>query len=182
MSATAPRWRPGPRTARKRALALHADHRAPRGPGPERRGAQAAGRPLCVTGLRARPAGSGQADSESAKKAAAVNPACPPPGGSPPPALTLGLHAYFQPTPAREGLPELVSPAPSGGPPGKPGASQGVQGPATESGRSFSDPVSRHGPELGRGARTPHTGLQRGSTEGPLNKQDERCFPAAPSQ
>lgn len=88
----------------------------------------------------------------------------------------------------REGLPELVSSAPSGGPPRKPGASPGVQGPATELGRIFSDPVmSRHGPGLGQGGKDPAHGSARGSTSssvlqgGPLNKQNVSCFPAAPS-
>lgn len=141
---------------------MHADHRAPCGPGLQRRGAQAAGRPPCVTGLCARSKGSGRwANSRSAKKAAAESPAPPLPGGSPPPALSQGLQAYFQPAPAREGLPELVSPAPSGGPPGKPGASQRVQGPATESGRT-SVTLSRHGPGLGQGGKDPAHGSAEG--------------------
>lgn len=64
----------------------------------------------------------------------------------------------FQPAPGQGGPPELVSSAPSGGPPRKPGASPGVQGPATELGRIFIDPVmSRHGPWLGQGGKGPRT-------------------------
>lgn len=164
---------------------MHADHRAPCGPGLERRGAQAAGGLPChglarqAQGLRP------GANSRSAKKAAAVSPAPPLPGGSPPPALTLGLHAYFQPAPAREGLPELVSPAPSGGHRESQAPPRGFKG----------QPQSREGasmtprPWAGPGGQGPRTRVCRGappavpccrsSMEGPLNKQDERCFPVA---
>lgn len=125
----------------KRAMASHTDHRAPRRPGQERRGAQEA--KAAWAGLHVSRAHAPGPWARVGRLGLVPRPRQPsrrrsepgPSRGSPPPALN------FQHAPAREGLPELVSPAPSGGPAGKPGASSGVQGPVTESGRIFSDPV-----------------------------------------
>ena len=173
--------RPGPRTARKRALASHADRRAPRRPGPECRAARGAQEAKAAwAGLHVSRAHAPGPRARVGRLGLVPRPRQPsrrrsepgPSGGNPPPALN------FQPAPAREGLPELVSPAPSGGSAGKPGASSGVQGPVTESGRIFSDPVmSRHGPRLGQGGKEPAHGSARGSTSssllqgGPLNSR-----------
>lgn len=127
-------------------------------------------------GLVRQAQGSGRrANSRSAKRAAAVSPAPPLPGGSRP-----GPHpGVARPLPACSssgGPPCACLTSTIRRPPGKPGASQGLQGPATESGRSFSDPTA-----LGwaRGARTPHTGLQRGSTGGPA---PQKQYGRAPQQ